>query len=121
MPLTIEDGLLSQNDSTQASKVLYEQNTGVAIDYSPYLARIANALETIAANTPTLANNSSIIASGVDTLKTLASGNGIRMVTPYEWIGLVSSYKLYVEDTGAIGLTKLQEYKDKINSLPKAF
>ena len=121
MPITVEDGLLSQNDSTQASKVLYEQNTGIAIDYSPYLARIANALETIASNTPTLASNSSVIASGIDTLKTLAEGDGIRMVTPYEWIGLVSSYRLYVEDSGAIGLSKLQEYKDKINTLPKGF
>jgi hypothetical protein len=54
-------------------------------------------------------------------MTTLATGTGIHIVSPYEWLGYASLYKLYVEDTGAIGLAKLSEYKDKIKSLPTIF
>jgi hypothetical protein len=54
-------------------------------------------------------------------MTTLATGTGIHIVSPYEWLGYASLYKLYVEDTGAIGISKLSEYKDKIKSLPTIF
>lgn len=134
--MALERSILEAEDSTLAVSVVTDTGSGnLAIDYGAYLNRIAIAVEAIAADIDTIATNttamasaiatistnSSVTASGIDTLKTLAQGNGIRMVTPYEWIGLVSSYRLYVEETGAIGLSKLQEYKDKINTLPKGF
>ncbi len=53
----------------------------------------------------------------------LAKGAGVHITGPQDWIGLISSYKLYVENAGPERMT-LEEFKsyfDKINSLPKAF
>jgi len=112
---------------------------GVAIDYSASYLRIAVALETIAASLGSDSTTlSGILASSAQALENidsrltainvnlgivadLAGSTGIRTIGPYEWVGLVSSYKLYVEADGSIGLPGLAEYKDKINSLPKAF
>jgi archaellum component FlaC len=52
----------------------------------------------------------------------LASGSGIHTLSPQDWIGLISTYKLYVDDPEtAIGLDKLEEYFTKIDTLPKKF
>ena len=100
----------------------------VAIDYTAFYDRIATALETIATQTTTIATRTTTIATNTTTISTnsttmttLASGSGIHIVSPYEWLGYASLYKLYVEDTGAIGLTALAEYKDKIKALPPIF
>jgi len=93
----------------------------VAIDYTAFYDRIATALETIATQTTTIATRTTTIATNSTTMTTLASGSGIHIVSPYEWLGYASLYKLYVEDTGAIGLTALAEYKDKIKALPPIF
>jgi hypothetical protein len=105
MAITKLNDLLDQNDSTQASSYLYEANTGIAIDYSPYLSRIAASLETI--------------STKLSSIESVATTSGIKTQGVYDWVLLSSVYKLYVDDTGAIGLTKLTEYKDKISSLPK--
>lgn len=108
---------------------------GDPIDYSAYYGRIATALETLATNSTdiktslssinthlsTIATNTTTISTNSTTMTTLATGTGIHIVSPYEWLGYSSLYKLYIEDTGAIGLTKLTEYKDKIKSLPTLF
>ena len=97
-------------------------------DYTSELGRIATALETIATQTTTIATQTTTIATNTTTISTnsttmttLASGSGIHIVSPYEWLGYASLYKLYVEDTGAIGLTALAAYKDKITALPPIF
>jgi hypothetical protein len=108
---------------------------GDPIDYSAYYGRIATALETLATNSTdiktslssinthlsTVATNTTTISTNSTTMTTLATGTGIHIVSPYEWLGYASLYKLYVEDTGAIGLSKLSEYKDKIKALPTIF
>ena len=109
---------------------------GIAIDYSPYYERIATALENISASLggdsttvvgilggleTSINSNLSTLAANSTTIKDLATGTGIHMVGPYDWLGYMSMYKLYVEDAGAIGLTKLTEYKDKVKSLPTLF
>lgn len=94
-------------------------------DYTTDIGRIATALETIATNTTaiktTIETQLTIIATNSTTMTGLATGTGIHMVGPYDWLGYMSLYKLYVEDTGAIGLTKLTEYKDKVKALPTLF
>lgn len=57
----------------------------------------------------------------VKDIKDLAAGTGIHTVGAYEWLGFASTYKLYVEDDGAIGLEALTAYKEKVNSLPTSF
>ena len=108
---------------------------GDPIDYSAYYGRIATALETLATNSAdiktslssinthlsTIATNTTTLSTNSTTMTTLATGTGIHIVSPYEWLGYMSLYKLYVEDTGAIGLTRMSEYKDKIRSLPTIF
>ena len=53
----------------------------------------------------------------------LASGSGIHMLGPMEWMGLISTYRLYVEIEGPEKMTleQFKAYYDKINSLPKSF
>jgi hypothetical protein len=133
--------LLDQNDSTQANSYLYEANTGIAIDYSPYLSRIAAALETIAnslnnGSTPVgtilseiaQASENTAIATEA-TARSLAGiydrskGVGINTKGPQDWIGLISSYKIYVENAGPekMSLDEFKSYYDKIAALPKDF
>ena len=52
-----------------------------------------------------------------------ATGVGIHMKGPLDWLGLVSTYKLYVENVGPenVTLQGLIEYKAKIDALPKEF
>ena len=103
------------------------------------LATIANSLAVIATNSIetasslTATSNSLTIGSTsiaqivsslmleVKDIKDLAAGSGIHTVGAYEWLGLMSSYKLYVEDDGAIGLEARTAYKDKVNALPTSF
>ena len=115
--------------------IVTDSNGGIAIDYSAYYARIATALETIATKATTLADNSTTISNSlgsdsttlsstfanisvdINELKTLASGVGIKTVDPLAWIGLMSVYKLHVEDPGAMGVEALKAYKAKIDAL----
>jgi hypothetical protein len=104
-------------DSTQALNVVFDETSGsIAIDYSPYYERIATAMESI--------------ATDVGTIKTLAETTGIKTVSPYAWIELVSIYK-YLVDDGTIlqpasvtpaeveqAKEKIIEYLDKIKDLP---
>jgi hypothetical protein len=124
-------------------------NNAIAYDYSPHLIRVVTALEQLsyslafiadkmdnvsdklsdlarqsASQTSllsTLSTNISTLSTNSTTFTTAAIGSGIHTTGPLDWVGLVSSYKLYVEDSGAIGLTALTEYKAKIDALPREF
>lgn len=145
--MAIERSVIEAEDSTGIVHVVSDTATGnLAIDYTTYYERIATALETIATNSTTMVADitamSAVLVAGVPTIastlttvsgtltdtetsitaiKDLASGDGIRTLSPYEWLGLVSAYKLYVDDAGAIGLEALAAYKDKVSELPKGF
>lgn len=90
------------DDSSRSGYAVIDENTGnIAIDYTQYYNRIATALETIA---------------------TAATNDGIKTLGVYDWVLLSSVFKMYVDDTtkeNFIGRDKLEEYRDKINSLPK--
>lgn len=92
-------------------------NTGVTVDYSVELGRIVTALETIA---NAVDGDSTTLISVLSDFLDLARTEGIKTQGVYDWVLLSSVYKLYVDDDGAIGLEKLIEYKDKIESLPKS-
>jgi hypothetical protein len=124
-------------------------NNAIAYDYSPHLIRVVTALEQLsyslafiadkmdnvsdklsdlarqsASQTSllsTLSTNVSTLSTNSTTFTTAATGSGIHTTGPLDWVGLVSSYKLYVEDSGAIGLTALTGYKAKIDALPREF
>jgi|Wag4MinimDraft_6_1082665.scaffolds.fasta_scaffold09355_5 hypothetical protein len=128
--MAIENLPLDQSDSTQSSSYLYEANTGIAIDYSPYLSRIAASLETIASSlnngsTPIgtilseMSQSAETLASTAETLVSLASTTGIKTVPAYGWLLAASMYKISVDDAGAIGLTALTDYHTKLNDIAK--
>jgi len=107
-------------------KVIRDTESGqIAIDYSDYYKRIAIAIETLATNSTaistaagTLATNSTTTVTKLTELNSIIDEKGIKMNAPYDWLGLVSIYRLYAEDP-AIGLAELTSYFDKINALPR--
>jgi hypothetical protein len=80
------------------------------------LSEIAQASENIAR----AAENTS---QSLTNINNLAQGSGIHMKGPLDWVGLVSTYKLYVENVGPenVTLAGLIAYKAKIDALPKEF
>jgi hypothetical protein len=91
----------AQDSSTTINVVFDETSGNIAIDYTDKYERIATALERMAE---------------------LAEGPGIHTATAFDWLGLMSIYKLYVDNPDtAIGLEELKAYKAKIDSLPKSF
>jgi hypothetical protein len=79
-----------------------------------HIGRLADALET---------SDSTRVADTIQRYVTLADGEGIHMKGPLDWLGYVSSYKLYVENVGPenVTLEGLIAYKAKIDALPKEF
>lgn len=93
--------------------VLYEINTGIAIDYSPYYSRIATALETIATQTTTIAQKTTIIANMLtdmeahqQKLRELGEGPGIHIVGAYDAFGMVTLYRLLIEQAKILDNTE---------------
>ena len=86
-------------------------------DYTSELGRIASALETIASS---VSGDSTTLISVLSDFVDLAKTEGIKTQGVYDWVLLSSVYKIQVDDAGGIGLEKLTEYKDKIESLPKS-
>ena len=52
-----------------------------------------------------------------------SKGAGIHMKGPQDWIGLISTYKLYIENAGPekITLAEFEAFYNKIKDLPKDF
>ena len=117
---------------------------GIAFDYSDHLDRIVTALEqlslsmafiadkidnisdklsNISNNSNTIATDQTTIANKQTVVADLAAGAGIHMKGAQEWIGLVSSYKVYIENAGPykMSLDEFKSYYDKIAALPKDF
>lgn len=120
----------------------------VAIDYTEFYTRIATALETLVTNSTaiktaieTIATQQTTIATKLTEIETyqqrikeLAEGSGIHFVGPWEWVGLLSLYKLFIEEGKILeetnnvsaeklaeALAKFNQYKDKVSSLPTVF
>jgi hypothetical protein len=118
-----------------------DTNTGIAFDFSPFFDRMATALETIATNSTTISTTLTNIKTDLDTLatnsttvKNLATGHGIHMVGPYDWLGLINVYRSLIEqgnitDTNgnvseaqqAAALALVESYITKIQNFPTNF
>jgi hypothetical protein len=104
--------------------------TDIEFDYSSHLDRVVTALEQlslsiafIADKIDNISDKISNVSSNSDIVTSLAGGEGIHMKGPLDWLGLVSTYKLYVENVGPenVTLQGLIAYKAKIDALPKEF
>lgn len=101
------------------------------IDYSSYYASIATALGTIASNSTDIKTSLATIATQTTTLATklgeiethqkklkeLGEGQGIHVISPYEWISVYSIYKSLI----AQGITDFASLKAQVGTLPKEF
>ncbi len=70
---------------------------------------------TVAANTTTMANMQTDMESHLQKLRELGEGPGIHFVGPYDWFGLISMYKLLIEQ-GKILENDTTLTPDQINS-----
>lgn len=121
--------------------IIIETNTGVAIDYSSVLGRIATALENANTYLANIDTNIDSIKTDINTMSQsasvvsgLAQGTGIHMIGPYDWVGLISTYQLLITQANILDTTdnasaeKIQQSKDaviafinKIKELPTTF
>ena len=140
-----------------------EDGVSIAIDYTTYYDRIATALETMATQTTTIATQTTTIATrltaistDIDTiasnsttikdkqtametyqkkLKELGEGVGIRVIGPYEVFGMISIYRLLIEQAKILdsaetasasqiqaALSEVTRLSERIkNNIPKDF
>jgi len=61
------------------------------------LATIATQTTTLATQTTTVASQTTTLASNSTTITGLATGNGIHFIGPYEVFGLISTYRMMIE------------------------
>ena len=130
MPLQqriLSETIVGEDSSNPLNVVYHETSGNLAIDYSKYYERIADASEAISANIAK-------IEAHQQELLNLAKGNGIHIISPLEFISFISTYRYLIEG-GEISkdgptitpkeLDKVQKriagYLSKINDLPKAF
>ena len=79
------------------------------VDYTDSYSKIAEVLTTL--------------SNTMSSIETSAKTDGIKTLGVYDWVLLSSVFKMYVDDItkeNFIGRDKLEEYRDKINSLPKS-
>jgi len=136
---------VSTEDSSKLLNVVFDEESGsIAIDYSPYYERIATAMESISTavtNTDTsnqlaihaeriadsletsdssiLADNLQSMVNDINSIKVLSETTGIKTISPYEWIELVSIYKYLIEDgtilqPASVTPAEVEEAKEKI-------
>ncbi len=151
--MTIER-LLAESDSTSADAAIIRdvRSGSITVDYTAFVERAVTALETIASNSTSIKNSLNTIENSVNSgstnllsvlsdiqsyqqrLKELGETTGIRIKSPYETFGMISIYKLLVEEGKILELDKvsdakrdeayrkLQYYFDQINKVvPKEF
>ena len=115
--MSLQQRILSETivgeDSSNPLNVIYHESSGhIAIDYSKYYERIATAVETLAS---------------------LAQGQGLHTKGPYEYLNLISVFKNLVEEGTILNpptiqksatkeaRNKIDQYKTIIDDLPKEF
>lgn len=87
------------------------------------LSEIAQASENTARASETIARSSTITSNSLSGIYDRTKGAGIHMKGPQDWIGLISTYKLYIENSGPEKMTlpEFIDYFNKIKDLPKDF
>lgn len=95
----------------------------LSIDYTPIYTIIASNVETISNNIETIKQAATLTSTSLDGIYTRTTGAGLHMKGPQDWIGLISTYKLYLENEGPEKMTLVEfiDYFNKIKDLPKDF
>jgi hypothetical protein len=140
----IQSSTVVGEDSSNPVTVIYDDVSGhLQIDYSSYYNRIAASLETLAANSAgiksslqTIEEKQTAMESYQKKIKELAEGEGIHFLSPLEYVGFITTYRLLIEEGKILSWRDLQptdkelskslndlgKYIDKIRqNIPKAF
>lgn len=123
----------------------YSTMSGYLSNIASSLATINTSLNTIETNSTTTAEKLTILATQTTTIaskqtametyfqriKELAEGTGVHIIGPWDWVGLVALYKIFIEegkildtsddvseDQIAQARVKLNSYISKIRSMP---
>ena len=97
------------------------------------LATIALNSTTFATNSTTIANKLTEIESHQKRLKELAEGEGLHIIGAYDYFGLISLYKLLIEEGKILesptiqksavkeALERVSEYRQAFSEIPREF
>ena len=128
-------------DSTSAQYFIINEISDKLNQISEKLTDVATALSSISNSSAIISNSlnngstpigtilSEIAQASENSAESLAGiydrskSDGIHMKGPQDWIGLISTYKLYVENAGPekITLAEFEAFYNKIKDLPKDF
>jgi hypothetical protein len=113
----------ASEDAARASENSAQSLTDMSVAIAPGSTTIGAILSDIAQaseDTARASENSAVSLAGI---YDRSKGAGIHMKGPQDWIGLISTYKLYLENAGPeqVSFPEFIDYFNKIKDLPKDF
>ena len=111
------------SDIAQASENFAQASENSAQSLADMSVAITPGSTTIGAILSDIAQASENSAQSLAGIYDRSKGDGIHMKGPQDWIGLISTYKLYIENAGPekITLAEFEAFYNKIKDLPKDF
>ena len=111
------------SDIAQASENIAQASENSAQSLADMSVAITPGSTTIGAILSDIAQASENSAQSLAGIYDRSKGDGIHMKGPQDWIGLISTYKLYIENAGPekITLAEFEAFYNKIKDLPKDF
>ena len=119
----LSDIAQASENIAQASENSAQSLTDMSVAIAPGSTTIGTILSDIAQaseDTARASENSAVSLAGI---YDRSKGAGIHMKGPQDWIGLISTYKLYIENAGPeqVSFPEFIDYFNKIKDLPKDF
>ena len=119
----LSDIAQASENIAQASENSAQSLTDMSVAIAPGSTTIGTILSDIAQaseDTARASENSAVALAGI---YDRSKGAGIHMKGPQDWIGLISTYKLYIENAGPeqVSFPEVIDYFNKIKDLPKDF
>ena len=119
----LSDIAQASENIAQASENSAQSLTDMSVAIAPGSTTIGAILSDIAQaseDTARASENSAVSLAGI---YDRSKGAGIHMKGPQDWIGLISTYKLYIENAGPeqVSFPEFIDYFNKIKDLPKDF
>jgi hypothetical protein len=119
----LSDIAQASEDTARASENSAQSLTDMSVAIAPGSTTVGAILSDIAQaseDTARASENSAVSLAGI---YDRSKGAGIHMKGPQDWIGLISTYKLYLENAGPeqVSFPEFIDYFNKIKDLPKDF
>ena len=119
----LSDIAQASEDAARASENSAQSLTDMSVAIAPGSTTIGAILSDIAQASEDAARASENSAVSLAGIYDRSKGAGIHMKGPQDWIGLISTYKLYLENAGPeqVSFPEFIDYFNKIKDLPKDF